>query len=86
MLEREIDLVFKKLQQKGTDPQVACAAIKQLVRGHFVTADADRFDLFTDILFRRYNGINTTILASELKVRLRQIHTSSQMVEQWLNA
>ncbi len=86
MLEQEIDLVFRKLQQKGTDPQVACAAIKQLVRGYFFTADADKFDLFTEILFRRYNGHNITIISNELKVRIKQIRKSSRTVEQWLNA
>jgi hypothetical protein len=86
MLEQEIDLVFRKLLQKGTDEHVACAAIKQLVRGHFTAADAERFDLFTDILFRRYNGYNSIIIASELKTRIRQITASGKAVEQWLNA
>ncbi|HVZ30664.1 MAG TPA: hypothetical protein VG839_09740 [Asticcacaulis sp.] len=86
MLEQEIDLVFQKLQRKGTDPDVACAAVKQLIRGHFAAADAEKFDVFTEILFRRYNGFNTTIIANELKVRIRQIRTSSLQVEQWLNA
>jgi hypothetical protein len=86
MLEQEIDLVFQKLQRKGTDPEVACAAVKQLIRGHFATADAEKFDRFTELLFRRYNGFNTTLIANELKVRLRQIRASGQVVEQWLNA
>ncbi len=73
MLDPEIDLVFKRLRQGGTDPEVACAAIKQLVRTHVRQTDIAAFEFFADTLFRRYNGRNTAIILSELKTRIGQI-------------
>jgi len=73
MLDNDIDLVFKRLRQGGTDPDVACAAIKQLVRTHVRQTDIDAFGRFADVLFRRYNSYNSAIILNELKTRIAQI-------------
>ena len=87
MLEQEIDKIFTRLNRKVTDPEVACAAIKQLARAHFRprTGDNGEFERFVDILFRRYNHGNAILIANEVKSRIQQVRAFDEAVE-WLNA
>ena len=91
MLEQEIDRLFMRLNRRVVDPEVACAAIKQLTRAHFrpqlrdAAKELDDFDRFADTLFRRYNSLNTAVIANELKARIRQMRALEEAVE-WLNA
>ncbi len=69
MLEQDIDRVCKRLTQRGTDPEVACAAVKQLVGLHFRPPETVAFLRLADALFRRYAafGGDAMALAEDLK-------------------
>ena len=69
MLEQEIDRVCKRLTQRGTDAEVACAAVKQLVGMHFQPSETVAFQRLADALFRRHAafGGDATALAEDLK-------------------
>lgn len=87
MLDQTIDLVFRRLHLRLTDPEIACEAVKQLVRTHFGPrpSDVEMFERFADTLFRRHNGHNTILIANELKGRVQRMHVENDAV-QWLNA
>ena len=76
MLEQEIDRVCKRLTQRGTDPEVACAAVKQLVGTHFRPTETVAFQRLADALFRRYAafGGDAMALAEDLKACIVKMH------------
>lgn len=70
MLDHEIERVCMRLKQRVTDSEVACTAVKQLVRSHFGRVisgvELEVFDRLADALFRRFGLHETEMLASEL--------------------
>jgi hypothetical protein len=77
MLDHEIERVCMRLKQRVTDSDVACTAVKQLVRSHFGLRisgiELEVFDRLADTLFRRFGLHETEMLASELVMTISRM-------------
>lgn len=77
MLDHEIERVCTRLKQRVTDSDVACTAVKQLVRSHLALKisgiELEVFDRLADALFRRFGRHETEMLASELVMTVRRM-------------
>lgn len=78
-LDQEIDGVFKKLDQRVTDPDVACAALKQLIRTDllsFATGPqiGDMYE-FIETLFQRGSGLSSHRMKASLKTEVHNIRS-----------
>jgi len=77
MLDHEIERVCTRLKQRVTDSDVACSAVKQLVRSHFGLRisgiELEVFNRLADALFRRFGLHETDMLASELVMTVERM-------------
>ncbi|WP_443749219.1 hypothetical protein [Asticcacaulis solisilvae] len=77
MLDQEIERVCTRLKQRVTDSDVACQAVKQLVRSHFGVRvsgiELEVFNRLADALFRRFGLHETEMLASELVMTVQRM-------------
>jgi len=77
MLDQEIRRVCARLKQRVTDSDVACSAVKQLVRSHFGVRisgiELEVFNRLADALFRRFGLHETEMLASELVMTVERM-------------
>ncbi|MGZ3305056.1 MAG: hypothetical protein ACXU8U_04270 [Asticcacaulis sp.] len=75
-LEREIDRLFKRLEVGLIGPDVACIAVKHLVRSQFAAGDMAGklmvFEQWLDALFDRYRflEIGIAVMTGDIKARL----------------
>ncbi len=88
MLEQEIDRVMKRMVQGGTDPEIACAAVKQLVCACFPPSDTVAFERLADALFRKYPGFgaDASALSKEIKVAIDSMQAKRVPDAVWLES
>lgn len=77
-LDREIDRLMKRIEQKVAEPEIIFAAIKQLVGSHFaarVPAELGAFNHFMDMsLNRRLSGPGLAVLTNDIKKRIAALN------------
>ncbi len=82
-LDREIDRLMKRIEQRVAEPEVIFAAIKQLVGAHFATGLPDElraFNHFMDMsLQRRLSGPGLAVLTNDIKKRISALNAVSYL-------
>ena len=77
-LDREVDRLMKRVEQKVAEPEIIFAAIKQLVGSHFaarVPAELGAFNHFMDMsLNRRLSGPGLAVLTNDIKKRIAALN------------
>lgn len=77
-LDREVDRLMKRIEQKVADPEVIFAAIKQLVGSHFAARlpeELGAFNHFMDMsLNRRLSGPGLAVLTNDIKKRIAALN------------
>lgn len=79
-LNREIDRLMKRIEQKVAEPEIIFAAIKQLTGAHFASRAPEclraieglgAFNHFMDMsLHRRLSGAGLAVLTNDIKRRI----------------
>ena len=82
-LNREVDRLMMRVEQKVAEPEVIFAAIKQLVGSHFAARLPDEltaFNHFMDIsLQRRLSGPGLAVLTNDIKKRIAALNAVSYL-------
>ncbi|MGA9658561.1 MAG: hypothetical protein WBQ60_05645 [Asticcacaulis sp.] len=85
-IDREIDAIFKKLDQRVTDPEVACAALKQLIKINFLSwASGPQIgDIHDSIeaMFQNYIDLSNLRKKSSLKAKIHAMRAQAQTKRQ----
>jgi hypothetical protein len=82
-LDREVDRLMKRIEQRVADPEVIFAAIKQLVGAHFAGQLPDElgaFNHYMDMsLQRRLSGPGLAVLTNDIKKRIAALNAVSYL-------
>ncbi len=82
-MDREIDRLMKRVEQKVAEPEIIFAAIKQLVAAHFtasLSAELGAFNHFMDMsLQRRLSGPGLSVLTNDIKKRIAALSAVSYL-------
>jgi hypothetical protein len=82
-LDREIDRLMKRIEQRVAEPEVIFAAIKQLVGSHYASslpAELGAFNHFIDMsLQRRLSGPGLAVLTNDIKKRIAALNAVSYL-------
>jgi len=82
-LDREVDRLMKRIEQRVAEPEVIFAAIKQLVGAHFAAslpAELGAFNHFMDMsLQRRLSGPGLAVLTNDIKKRISALNAVSYL-------
>jgi hypothetical protein len=73
-MDREVDRLMKRIEQKVAEPEIIFAAIKQLAVAHFAgraPTELSAFNHFMDMsLQRRLSGPGLAVLTNDIKRRI----------------
>ena len=82
-LDREVDRLMKRIEQRVAEPEIIFAAIKQLVGSRFAARlpqELGAFNHFMDMsLQRRLSGPGLAVLTNDIKKRIFALNAISYL-------